>query len=276
MVRLAAMAIFFWSAAMSVEALVATSWVVDYSEVIDLERLKRYDLIILDSSAGLERKVLFEEGKKILGYLSLGQLSDKRDYFSIAKREGLLLEEDPNWKGSYLVDIRKRKWCSMVIEKIIPQILFKRFQGLMLDTVDQISALEVKDPKRYGGMREAAVRLVKAIRYHYPNIILMMNRGYDILPEVASYLNISLGESVYTTYNFTTKKYERVKPSDYEWQVNKLKEAKAINPDIELFTLDYWYPEDKKTIAEIYRTERKNGFIPYVSTVDLQQVIDEP
>lgn len=276
MIRSLLFFLLFWSCAMLLEALETKSWVIDYSEIIAPEELKSFDLIVLDSRVGLERKVLQEEKKKTLGYLSLGQISEKRDYFPLVKREGLLLEEDPNWEGSYLVDIRKRQWGSLVVEKMIPQILFKRFNGLMLDTVDQITALERKEPEKYKGMREAAIRLIEAIRYHYPDITLMMNRGYDILPEVATDLNIVLGESVYTTYNFNTKKYEKTKAEDYRWQVDKLLEAKKINPSIEIFTLDYWYPEEHSFIKEIYRVEREKGFVPYVSTIDLQKVIHEP
>lgn len=251
-------------------------WVVDYSENVNPKKFEPYDLVILDSGVSFELKYLQEENKETLGYLSIGEVSSKREYFNYVKSKDLLLGENPNWQGSYVVDIRKREWVELVINRLIPQILFKRFNGLMLDTVDQAVALEHQDPEKYGGMKNAAIHLIRAIRHHYPNIVLMMNRGYDILPETALDLNIVLGESVYTKYNFQLKKYEKVTDEDYDWQVNKLKEAKRQNPLIEVFTLDYWDPNDTDFIKEIYKIERENGFVPYVSTVDLQKVMDEP
>lgn len=251
-------------------------WVVDYAQKLNHKEFKPYDVVVLDSNVDAEVKYLQEQDKLTIGYLSLGEISDHRDYFDLAKSKGLLLEENPNWPGSYTVDVRKKEWVKIVIEKLVPQLLFKRFNGVMIDTVDQIAALEQKDPKKYQGMKQAAAHLILAIRKHYPQMTIMMNRGFDIVPQVANSLNILLGESVYTKYNFETKTYEKVSPSDYEWQVNKLNEARKLNPLIQIFTLDYWNPDDKEFIKEIYRVERENGFVPYVSTVDLQQVIPEP
>lgn len=260
----------------SVTATETERWVVDYARKFTHKEFKPYDVVVLDSNVGSEVKYLQEQNKVTLGYLSLGEVSNQRDYFDLVKNQGLLLEENPNWPGSYTVDIRKKEWVKLVIEKLIPQILFKRFDGVMLDTVDQVVALEQKNPKKYSGMKDAAAHLIQAMRKHYPQMKVMMNRGYDIVPQVADSLNIILGESVYTKYNFQTKSYEKVSPTDYKWQVDKLNEARRLNPLIQVFTLDYWDPEDKEFIKEIYRVERNNGFIPYVSTIDLQKVISEP
>jgi polysaccharide biosynthesis protein PelA len=260
----------------SVTASETKRWVVDYAQKFTPKEFKPYDVVILDSDVGTEVKYLQEQNKETLGYLSLGEIASDRSYFELVKSEGLLLEEDPNWPGSYIVDIRKKEWVKLVIEKLVPQILFKRFNGVMIDTVDQVIALEQSDPEKYKGMKEAAAHLIKAMRYHYPQMTIMMNRGYEILPQVADSLNIILGESVYTKYNFQTKQYERVSPDDYAWQVARLNQARKVNPLIRVFTLDYWNPDDKEVVKEIYRVERENGFIPYVSTIDLQKVIHEP
>ncbi|MEM1282326.1 MAG: endo alpha-1,4 polygalactosaminidase [Chlamydiota bacterium] len=260
----------------SITATEIERWVVDYAEIIQPKEFKAYDVVVLDTKVGPELKFLQEQNKQTIGYLSLGQVLAQRDYFDLVKKEGLLIEEDPDWPGSYTVDIRKKEWVKLVIEKLIPQVLFKRFNGVMLDTVDQVAALEQKDPEKYRGMTEAAAHLIQAMRKHYPQMTIMMNRGYEIVPQVADSLDILLGESVYTKYDFQTKSYKKVSPDDYKWQVEKLNQAREVNPLIQIFTLDYWDPEDKEFIKEIYRLERENGFIPYVSTIDLQRVIPEP
>jgi hypothetical protein len=43
-----------------------------------------------------------------------------------------------------------------------------------------------------------------------------------------------------------------------------------------VFTLDYWNPEDAAGIRRIYRTERANGFHPYVATIKLDRIVREP
>ena len=41
-------------------------------------------------------------------------------------------------------------------------------------------------------------------------------------------------------------------------------------------SLDYWDPQDTEGIGRIYEEQRKNGFFPYVATIDLKQIIREP
>jgi hypothetical protein len=87
---------------------------------------------------------------------------------------------------------------------------------------------------------------------------------------------MELGESIYTDYNFDTKRYGYVSKGDYHEQVNILHHAQEINPALKVYTLDYWDPKDTKTIASIYKTERANGFIPYVATISLTELVHEP
>lgn len=252
------------------------TWVVNYSAHIIPEELASYDLIVLDTEVKHEIKHLQEQEKETLSYLSLGEISNKRDYFSLIKSKGLLLEENPNWKGSFVVDIRKKEWAAFLINQLVPKILFQRYEGILIDTIDQVTAIENRNPKKYAGIKEAAIQLVQAIRYQFPHLQIIVNRGYDILNEIAPYINGVLGESVYTKYDFTSKKYVKVSKEDYKWQVDRLKKAEKINPLLSIFTLDYWEPSDKEMVRQIYRVERENGFIPYVSTIDLQKVVPEP
>jgi len=158
----------------------------------------------------------------------------------------------------------------------VPGILEQGFQGLFLDTLDDPSELERRSPAAYRGMSAAAVALVKALRQAFPSIKIMMNRGYDILPEVTGVIDMELGESVYATYDFSRKAYHLAPAKDYQQQVRALKQAKKLNPALGIYSLDYWDPTDRIGIRRIYREERANGFEPYVSTIELNQVIKEP
>lgn len=251
-------------------------WAIDYSSKVDPAEFHPFSVVVLDSEAGFAVDSLREEKKTVFGYLSLGQASTYRFYFDEVKDLGILIGEDSNWPGSYSIDVRSKEWAALVINELVPRILRKKFDGIFIDTVDQIVDLEEQDPEKYKGMKEAAVNIIRGIKRNFPEAKLMMNRGYGILKEVAGVLDIELGESVYTTYDFKEKKYRFASESDYSWQVDRLNEGRKSNPKIALFTLDYWYPEDKETIKKIYKVERDNGFSPYVSTIDLQTVIPEP
>jgi len=142
--------------------------------------------------------------------------------------------------------------------------------------LDNAEYLEEKDPKKYMGMVDAAVEMVKEIRHHYPNIPLMLQRAYPVLLKVANDVNYSLAEDLVTTYDFDNKKYLMQPKKVFQEQVDILHEAKQINPKLGLFSLDYWYPDQKEKVNEIYKMAREQGINPYVATIDLHRIIPEP
>ena len=254
----------------------STKWIVYYSDKENSQKFRDYKVIVFDSDYHPEIGPLTTSDKILLGYISIGEVEKQRSYFAEVKKQDILFQENKYWPGSYFVDVRDPRWAKRVLEDLIPKILLKGYNGIFLDTLDNLAELERQDPIEYEGMVEAGVNLVKAIRMHYPEIKIMMNRGYELLPDLAHTIDMELGESIYTDYNFETKTYQRVEEELYQNQVRVLKKAQKKNPKLEIYTLDYWYPEDKEAIKEIYNTERKNGFIPYVSTIELNKIVDEP
>jgi uncharacterized protein (TIGR01370 family) len=252
------------------------SFAVYYSDEADSSAFEEFDLLIFDSDSYPQLNPLADRGKTLLGYLSLGEVEQYRTYFQAVKREGILLQENPYWKGSYFVDIRSPGWTSRVIERLVPRILRRGFHGLFLDTLDNPAHLERVDPQKFKGMVLAAANLVKTIRYHYPSIKIMLNRAYEILPHVEGEIDMVLGESVFADYDFETKRYKRVPRDLYQYQVNLLKGAQKRTPALQIFTLDYWDPGDSQAIREIYSEQRGNGFVPYVATVELDVLVPEP
>lgn len=251
-------------------------WVAYYGEGGDAAQLRSFNLVILDETTRMPVKSLLDEGKMVIGYLSLGEVEKHRRYFSKVKEMGLLMEQNPNWPESYFVDIRDPRWAKLLIEEAVPNLLQQGFRGIFMDTLDNPPELERRDPKSMKGMSDAAVSLVKALHQHYPDIVWVQNRGYGLLPETARVVDFVLGESVYADYDFAKKSYQLVEASLYQHQVKLLQEAQRANPHLTVLTLDYWNPEDKEGIQRIYREQRGNGFAPYVATVALDTIMLEP
>ncbi|NGX57494.1 MAG: hypothetical protein K940chlam3_00386 [Chlamydiae bacterium] len=251
-------------------------WLVYYNDKAPIEAFDPYSLIVLDSDFHPSIKALKENGKILLGYINLGEVAKEREWYESVKKDGILLQENENWPGSYLVDVRSPKWIKRVIEELIPQLLHKGFDGIFMDTLDNPGFLEAENLQKYRGMVQGAANLVKAIRLHYPNIPIMMNRGYEVLPLVANDIDIIVAEDAVTTYDFKNKKYLWQPKEQVERQVKILDEAKKVNPNLKLFALDYWYPDQPEEIIKIYQIDRDNGLDPYVGTIDLDVIVPEP
>ena len=77
-------------------------------------------------------------------------------------------------------------------------------------------------------------------------------------------------------YDFARKRCRAQAPADVRWQLDRLAELRRRAPQVRIFTIDYWDPRDPAGQRRIYAQQRRNGFIPYVATVDLQHVVPEP
>ena len=249
-------------------------WAVYYLAELPPQAFMAYDTLVFDADVHPDITPLLQEGKTLLAYISIGEVGDYRPYFKTLQEQEAILEVNPHWQGAFYLDVRSPYWQRFVTDELIPGILQKGFHGVFLDTVDTPVELERRDPEGRAGMRVATIRLIKSIRQRYPDMPVMMNRGYGILPQVGKDITLLLGESVYTTHDAGAI-YKKVAFEAYQSHKALLLEARRLNPQLKIYTLDYWEPEDRETIREIYTEERRNGFIPYVATRNLDSVIPE-
>ena len=248
------------------------SFVIYYGSEEGAEAFRSFDLVVLESSYSKIVGALKRENKIVLAYLSLGEVNSSRSYFPYLKGRKLLLENNPNWPGAFLIDIRNPEWGTYVVETLIPAILREGFDGIFIDTLDSPIEKERVNPGKFKGMKNSAVSIIEKARHSYPNMKIMLNRAYGIAPDVAPHIDYILGESVCNTYDFNTKKYSPVDDKSYGNQLKILADVKKKNPALKVISLDYCDDKDRSRRREIYRKQKKNGFIPYITTIDLCKV----
>jgi uncharacterized protein (TIGR01370 family) len=251
-------------------------WAAYYAADGPVAPLAAFDLLVFDGDRHPPLSPLVDRGKTVIGYLSVGEVENTRAHFADVKNEGILLHENENWKGSYLVDVRDPRWSKRIVEQLVPEMLRRGFHGIFLDTVDNAPHLERTDPRRFRGMTDAMANLIRTIRLHYPQTKLIMNRGFEILPQVEQHIDMVLAESIFADYDFATRTYKLVPQNQYQELVKVLQTAKQRRPQLTVLTLDYWNPDDAAGITRIYSAQRANGFHPYVATVELDRIIEEP
>ncbi|MEZ5398555.1 MAG: endo alpha-1,4 polygalactosaminidase [Bryobacteraceae bacterium] len=241
-----------------------------------MRELAPFGLLVLDDRHHPPITPLRASGKLLLGYLSIGEAEKTRPYFDALRRDGVLVEENPDWKGAWRLDMRDRKWRWRVVHQLVPSLQRMGFDGVFLDTADVAAHLESRDPVRFAGMKKAAVELVREIRARHPRIRIMLNRGFDLLPDLTGEIDFVLAESTRARYDFAAKVYRRAPDEEYARSAALLREAVAKAPSLSVYTLDYWDPADSAGVAAIYREQRANGFAPYVSTILLDRIVPEP
>ena len=252
------------------------SWGVDYSAGTDPAVARNFRLLVLEPDHLRPIAPLRGPSARLLGYISIGEVERSRPFAARLARAGALRAPNPNWPDARFVDLRHPAWKSMVLDTLIPRILNKGYDGIFLDTLDNAEAMERQDPGGNRGMVAAGAELVRAMRQRYPRCQIMLNRGYALLPEVATRIDYVLGEAMASRWNFSTKAYEMLSADDWAWQANRLRAARRINPALILATLDYWDPADTRGVASLYARARAADFHPYVSTLALDRLLPEP
>ena len=249
-------------------------WIAFYGATADESVLATYDIVILDPAFQGSLDVVVSLGARICGYLSLGEIRTS-DPCLEALDPAALLPENPDWPGTRRVDVRDPTWRSLILDQKIPSLASQGFTGLMFDTLDTPPYLEQTDPVRNHGMRTAAIELVESIRRRWPEMMLIMNRGYALLPDVVQKVDAIIAESLMTSSDQLTGGFAWLDSHRLQSQLVLLNPAVRRRPPLPIFSLDYWDPLDAGTIAEIYRRERTLGHHPYVATRLLDEIVPE-
>ncbi len=250
-------------------------WLAFYGQTADETVLSGYDLVVLDPMFQGDLARVGAGGTRLCAYLSLGEIRRADPFF-----EGLdtacLLEENPAWPGTWRVDVRQAAWEKVVLHEMLPAITAHGFTGLMLDTLDTPPWLEQIDPIANRGMRQASIDLVRAIRDMFPDMLIIVNRGYAILPDILPVVDAILAESLLTSPDPAANGFHWNTPGDIAAQMSLLAPVKASTPPLPILSLDYWDPADAAGVQEIYRRQRALGHLPYVTTPLLSEIIPEP
>ncbi|MBS0242075.1 MAG: endo alpha-1,4 polygalactosaminidase [Proteobacteria bacterium] len=250
-------------------------WVAFYGQTQDEAAFAGFEIVILDPGFKGSLETIAGAGARTYGYLSLGEVAATSPHFHLLAPE-TRLGSSISWNGSFMIDVRAKSWRSLVLDQLVPDIIARGFAGLMLDTLDTPAFLEQQDPKLNFGMRRAAVDLVLAIRSRYPSVRLIMNRGYLLLPELASILDAVIAESLLTRHQPGADAAVWLSAREVADQLALLAPATRERHALPILSLDYWTADDPATIAEIYRRERNLGHHPYVATHLLNRIIHEP
>jgi uncharacterized protein (TIGR01370 family) len=250
-------------------------WVAFYGQTVDEALLASYDVVVLDPMFMGSVAAAGQRGARVCGYISLGEINASDPFYKRVDNAALL-EENLSWPGTRRIDVRHHSWAELMIEEVIPSIVDKGFAGLMLDTLDTPPYLEVVDPEGRHGMRQAAVDLVCEIRRYYPNLFIIMNRGYALLPSVIHCIDAVIAESLLTSPDpKRSGAFKWNEPALVDLQLSLLAPTKQRSTSLPILSLDYWDPLDTDTIEKIYSRQRQLGHHPYVAVPTLDQIFIE-
>lgn len=233
------------------------------------EQLERFDLVIV--SPLLEEEVvrlLRDKGVLVTGYVSISTIGHWEPWRKFVSKD-MIMGTEELWKET-IVNVNDERWYEIILEKVIPCLLSKGFSGVFFDDLDIVDV--------YPQFKRGIVRIIKGVREQYENLIIIVNRGFSILDDIAPYIDGLLFECFGTYYNFTKRKYEMWSGDNLEWILSMSKKLKQFSEKYGFVVLALGYAnlEDQKQLKEfmnyVNSLAKQFDFIPYVTDVYLEKV----
>lgn len=255
-------------------SLQAELFYVNYKKYVPAEEIQKYRVSIISPEADLSNIRMDQPGKKIYGYLSIGEIAPDASYLNDALGKGFdITYKNKTW-GSYVMDVSDPKWQRYVIDSLAIKIDARGFSGFFLDTVDSHLMLARGSEVRRKELADGIVYIIKQLKLRYPDKDIMLNRGFEVWEEVRDEISGVLSESLFHTYDFATSKYGPTSKGDQEWLLGKLKDIQ--NGGVPIYVIDYALPQQRDSIQRLYESYENLGFNLCVSNVELDGNLTQP
>ncbi|CAM5182507.1 hypothetical protein CDEF62S_01747 [Castellaniella defragrans] len=205
-------------------------------------------------------RVLYSPGHghtQWLAYLSLGEALESQPYFNALPKEWLV-SKNATWR-SHIIDQSASEWPEFLARQIAQPLWQAGYGGFFLDTVDAYLRLApgVRQDQQ-AGAAESILRLREA----YPQSVIILNRGFELLPETHRHIDAIAFESLYRGWDESTQHYVPVPRQDRQWLLAQ--SAMAQSYGLPVIAIDYCPPQDLASARITADKIRSHNIVPYV------------
>ena len=236
-----------------------------YAEQPPLSELAQFDWAVVEPGhmTTTDVKTLRTLGGDPFAYLSVGEFDgNKAELLKAGLSNAISPVRNDAW-GSQVMDLTSQAWREHLFARA-KALEAQGYGGVFLDTLDSFHLLP---QAQHEAQRKALANLLRELHKRQPTLKLFFNRGFDVLPELEGVAAAVAVESIHAGWDASAKRYRPVPESDREWLETHLKPLRA--KDIPLVAIDYLPPEHREDARKLAKRLREEGFIPYISTPDL-------
>ena len=232
------------------------------NEPIYPEMLHAYNWIIVNPDYkyfnDIKNLFYFKHKAKFLAYISVGEkLKISNSAFVLGKNK--------IW-NSYIMDIRNPLYQKELLNQF-DKLASKGFSGFFLDTIESYKL--VLNSSKQESYKKALIEFIKKLRKRYPNKIILINRGFDLLPYIHKYINGIVIESMFYKYN-SKFEYISTPPNETKELVKKALVAKRYG--LKVIVIDYLPNGESHKISKDLQQIASLGFVPYIADKYLKHI----
>lgn len=204
----------------------------------------------------------------LFAYVSLGEVGSGRPWRRNVP-DGVIVARNGEW-GSEIVDVRRPAWQTFILEQVVPGVLRKGIRGLFFDTLDSFETIE-RTESQWPSYQRALAQVIDTIRARHPELKILLNRGFAILPFLAAPPDGFVVEGLFQTGDALGRHYRPV-PADETALLLRTLRGLRDTAHISVTVIDYVPPADLELRRTTARRIMNEGFEPYISVPSLDQV----
>src|ERR1700694_4870332 len=212
-----------------------------------------------------EVKQMESGGSQVLGYFSLGEAENYRDYFS-SLSQSIVGPQDPNWPGNYEVAFWTPEWKA-VAEQAIDKMVAAGYKDIYFDVVDEYQQAwaQSHDPHAEQDM----VNLVESLKAYAtskdPNFKVWVNGAEELLSH-SDYVNTIDG--MFKENVFYTDSGQKQPASETQYTLQNLDKAIAAGKPV----VAVEYVSGAANIADVHAQAAHDNVGSYVGHLDLNGI----
>jgi uncharacterized protein (TIGR01370 family) len=238
-----------------------------YGKAPILKQLAQFEFAVVEPGHGFV-PVHTSHKTRWIAYVSVGEVNSSRDYYS-AIPKSWIIGHNAEW-SSDIIDQTAPGWPEFFVEHVIAPLWRQGYSGFFLDTLDSYQ-LVVKDAAQRQQNQEGLVAVIRAIHKRFPRAALILNRGFELLPEVHNDVYAVAFESLFKGWSESRGEYIDVSDTDREWLLAQASTVKQ-QYGLPVIAIDYCLPTNLQCSRDTVRRIRALGLVPYVGDGRLQTV----
>lgn len=231
------------------------------------DQLTRFDVAVVEAGHGFQPDATTARHTQWLAYISVGEVLTSRPYFEHIP-EHWLVGVNQDW-NAHIVDQTLEAWPEFLVDNIARPLWQCGYQGFFLDTLDSWRLLEGTEAELEAQRRGLALA-VTSLRHAFPEALIVMNRGFELLENVHAHVDALVFESLYRGWDQARQGYIDVSPAQREWLLDKA--ATAQSYQLPVIALDYCPPGQHDHARATVTRIRHHGIVPSIADGHLQAV----
>lgn len=228
-----------------------------YGDQPQFQKFRPYDVLVIDPRSHVNPKFFYSD-QRLLAYVSLGEV--ERDNQHQIKKDWKI-GFNPIWKTAIL-DQTNEAWRQYFLEKIIAPLWEQGYKGFFLDTLDSFK-IAVRSQDQQQLQWNAIQKTIQLIRKRYPDSIIILNRGFELLPALHQDIDAVAAESLFSGWDQKNKRYVSVNEQDRNELLTQFKKTQEWK--LPFIAIDYVNPSDVSEAKRVAGKIHALGMIPWVT-----------